>query len=1779
MSTSQSASRAEPGMGQQAVGRRLRIMWNDPPKWFAGTVVEFDATGLHLVKYDDGDQKRHNLAEEIRIGQLAWEAPWSSGVGSTSSRGDSGSSKTIGSITGKAAGGDRGRHSSGAVDAGRQGRTLSRQQSAVTTSTPAACNISAAAGEDTVDDAAIREEARCAQLGVGGQLFARDRIGVWCKARVVALRAARTEGSLPPNEVKVHFLGWNSRHDEWISVGAGRLRLEKPVEPQVQAVQQQQHPNAGDSSGEDDVEDVEDNEADSGRMPSSDVAATELEVEAEAREGKSTYSVVIPPMPSESQSRVSCQACTGTIEGIVSRGRRPRWWHDGYCSEGCWNAQKEATRQQAPRAPASRQGTSARQVQRPTRLDPSHVIARLSSQSRSAAGSNDTVHEIERIVEERQRPTPFHYKGSGTVEEFRIRWKGFGPEHDTWEPLKHIFNGAQLVAKFREDRAAVAKAIEAFETAHQAQLVRVAPPPLVCFREDPPDYFVCTFEGCGQRFTELSKLQRHRLKHTGEQRYVCPFPGCDHRCSLEGHMKSHIVAHQAGQALLRAEIGGTLRQKWQNLAMPGGGGMGSMGGMDGMGGGHSARISIEAIRTQAKSHYLLVLAHATKCQSADCTVPECALTKTLLANHTRSCRAGEACTYPRCALAKALMLHHLKCQDQTCAICLPLRRRMAATKSFPPPGSLPPLDSPMPCPLAPFKASLFTAPWSTTPASAPMAPVLPPTTSHHNELVAKVKDLTHHSSKRHITRDAIARRIGVSGSHFSCWLNGKLSGTSGGSMDAMVAAYLTGNEHEAEDVTSDAVYPSPSAETDDVLPPESEVLAAHTAMPAADVVGGSGDQDGNDCGGETMDTRSQSTPDSNVGGLVVGGLVGDTVIDVDKSADAGHADAGHGVDSGGGDNGGTCNSPHVSNCLDQARSLSRKRNDLPPGWTTVRHEAPAGPYFVYHGPDGEKLRSKARAWQLYDAPRNSPTCGDDVSGCDRSGGAATAATLVMQAASANETRALPPGWTVLVHDVPSGAYKSYVGPQGQREKTIKGAWLASGLKRCVGMATQSTADALSDRGDDPSTALTLHPEPAQEEWVDGVPLIRSGASATGYRGVYAQRNKEGKVVHFIAKGPEGVPAHWDQSTIGFRRESRNLGVFPTVLEAATAVAKHAVSLDAFLEWAWRRSDERSARREREREQKRELDAQKSEEREAKRRKLDELRAARKAEAEAKAEARMERLAARQALMASVLRAKVPRVLCRLRSRDMDFRQLSRFDRSVLVRARGGTAKVAPTKADDENLAREWEEVSPSSAILELMCAKAAERMEVEGEGKTEGGDEQEEEDADEAWEDLEVGENECEMAHLTYRELVGSDVCVLEAAFAGWGYRLKRPKTVGWRGQVTNARGGSRSAEVEVFGSWFRLSDKSAIRPIRQIREEDEEEEEEEQAEEEEEEELAGGEQERGSTAGLDCECNEEDAAYEEEQEFDEEAVFMEAEAGVENPAEEDQRACKAATEAVPPAPTDTVATPDALSCNETAEASREADSAAGSSLAALNALIAPAAASGISNVARVAVPCDFDPTSTTALRFIHHGITLELPVSDTPGVTFHPGRVYQITLTSDSLAKVKMGREEALAAYHHATNACLAERMSSNLHGSANSVSVTAATSLASATSPSASSKSSPNAQAYAEALNAHSKACKAYTNLLSASSSSSLAPYLQQTFATDSSGVPHSLLLLRHRDLVEAYDTLKKAHHLASLEHNQAKVVSAMCPSVSLHPQPVLTRCRSSTQMRTPPFLSCCS
>ena len=61
------------------------------------------------------------------------------------------------------------------------------------------------------------------------------------------------------------------------------------------------------------------------------------------------------------------------------------------------------------------------------------------------------MHEVEKIVEERHRMQPNVFNGGVgrypvPVSEFRIRWKGFGPNEDTWEPLKNIHNGVKVLA-------------------------------------------------------------------------------------------------------------------------------------------------------------------------------------------------------------------------------------------------------------------------------------------------------------------------------------------------------------------------------------------------------------------------------------------------------------------------------------------------------------------------------------------------------------------------------------------------------------------------------------------------------------------------------------------------------------------------------------------------------------------------------------------------------------------------------------------------------------------------------------------------------------------------------------------------------------------------------------------------------------------------------------------------------------------------------------------------------------------------------------------------------------------------------------------------------------------------------------------------------------------------------------------------------------------------------------------------------------------------------------
>ena len=78
--------------------------------------------------------------------------------------------------------------------------------------------------------------------------------------------------------------------------------------------------------------------------------------------------------------------------------------------------------------------------------------------------------------------------------------------------------------------------------------------------------------------------------------------------------------------------------------------------------------------------------------------------------------------------------------------------------------------------------------------------------------------------------------------------------------------------------------------------------------------------------------------------------------------------------------------------------------------------------------------------------------------------------------------------------------------------------------------------------------------------------------------------------------------------------------------------------------------------------------------------------------------------------------------------------------------------------------------------------------------------------------------------HPRFEDLIGADVCVMHAAYSS--YPLIRSGAIGWRGQISSAKAAAMGpagtliigpkTKVEVFGSWFILTDGSLIRPIRQ---------------------------------------------------------------------------------------------------------------------------------------------------------------------------------------------------------------------------------------------------------------------------------------------------------------------------------------------------------------------------
>ena len=55
--------------------------------------------------------------------------------------------------------------------------------------------------------------------------------------------------------------------------------------------------------------------------------------------------------------------------------------------------------------------------------------------------------------------------------------------------------------------------------------------------------FICSYEGCGRKCPDATKLKRHLQTHTGEKKIVCTFEGCGKVFSSEVSLNQHLKTH------------------------------------------------------------------------------------------------------------------------------------------------------------------------------------------------------------------------------------------------------------------------------------------------------------------------------------------------------------------------------------------------------------------------------------------------------------------------------------------------------------------------------------------------------------------------------------------------------------------------------------------------------------------------------------------------------------------------------------------------------------------------------------------------------------------------------------------------------------------------------------------------------------------------------------------------------------------------------------------------------------------------------------------------------------------------------------------------------------------------------------------------------------------------------------------------------------------------------------------------------------------------------------
>ena len=84
---------------------------------------------------------------------------------------------------------------------------------------------------DRLVDLAAPEEAWRAQVRKGAKAYGQDSVGDWWKVNIVNQRYARNGSTSAESlEVQLHYHGWKSSYDEWVSVRS--MRLSSPLAPQ-----------------------------------------------------------------------------------------------------------------------------------------------------------------------------------------------------------------------------------------------------------------------------------------------------------------------------------------------------------------------------------------------------------------------------------------------------------------------------------------------------------------------------------------------------------------------------------------------------------------------------------------------------------------------------------------------------------------------------------------------------------------------------------------------------------------------------------------------------------------------------------------------------------------------------------------------------------------------------------------------------------------------------------------------------------------------------------------------------------------------------------------------------------------------------------------------------------------------------------------------------------------------------------------------------------------------------------------------------------------------------------------------------------------------------------------------------------------------------------------------------------------------------------------------------------------------------------------------------------